>query len=1769
MSAILATQLGPLTWVKPEIDFALERARASLATYFADPAGNADTLSAALASVREVTGALQIIGMEALGAFSKDIDAVLVALEKRDIAPTPELAQLLGRASASLARHLGDLMAGAPENAVSLRPLLNELAQARGGQPVDDYALFHPDLSVFPPPLASPNLLQGDELFDFVRVCRGRYQRGMLNWLRGSEDGLVQMLEALQEIERAQPAPGRRAPWWVSSAFVDGLLRGGFAVTDEMKRAAGRIDRYMATFASGDPASTQLMRELLFHLVQCEPVTALVRDVKSLYGLYRYAPASASWAVVEIDTAEFEPVLRRAKELIAPDTCVRAEHRRAMTQEVAAELQECLTELCELSHAIRSQPVTALIDAMLLTTADLAVLDADVQAAIVIETAAALSALEERLEACRISMPEAIAEFDARRRTLLACLSRTQAAAERCNRARNEPNPSPGDERELLQVVGSEMLATLQQAERSLDSFFRGQVPTPPLIELPGLLGSVAGALRVLDVENAAQLIERSTSIIAMLDEPGRIVSEDKTALLAEGLSSVMLYVGALDRDNRDELRAVETILARFDAREAMVASSSVLDLQTIAEDGPAGHADELDFELFPTEGRSDGDRDGEEVTHGDIDEILDRFDLSALRDEPDALQAASGESILEHRAHLSDETAEQEWHGADAPSGDLERDGIEVDARSEGVDPEIVSIFIEEANELLEAMGDLLERARVQPGDWGNLTTLRRGFHTLKGSGRMAGLHAVGDAAWMIESLLNRWLEAERPASEELIDLAALARNLFTGWITDMAQQGRTTVRAGALSAKTAFLASELAAPRAGIPRTVEPDDTLPIASLDMTMEAAAAEPTPDTVEASLSTLPAPLFQIFVEEARQNVEALRMGLAALEFAPDDETRDTVIRAAHTIGGIARATGFKDITLVASVIENAPFGHPDCPTTSELLRSALSTLKALIDAVAKGRTPELSADLRAQFEREADACSDAAGESVASPPAIALEFSVEDAEDLQRSEADSGGMSAFSNGESGGARDHRVLKDDIDPQLLPIFLDEVRDLGPLIGEDLRHLRSEPQDAAAFDSLRRVLHTIKGGARMVGAIRLGELVHIMEGRLEAVEGGAVNPDVLDLLEREFDRLTIGLEALESGEPESKLPVAGGAIDGSRYAKQAPQDRSTGDSVPSFSAHIRVAADTLDRLLNQAGEISISRGRIETEAQTLKQFLIELTDSVARLRGQLKEIEIQAESRLQATQNQTIEHDAAFDPLELDRFTRFQELTRLMAESLHDVATVQRHLLDGVDEVQAALSVESRLNRILQDDLMRLRTVTFQNVSERLYRVARQAARETGKKVEFELIGGQTEVDRGVLERMAAPLEHLVRNAVTHGIEALDDRVGAGKREAGTIRLILRQEINDLLISLADDGRGIDHERIRTKARELGWLPVGAEPSHSELEQMILRPGFSTASEVSELAGRGVGMDVVANEVYALGGSIEITTESGRGTTFTIRVPLTLAVAKAILVSASGRRWAILTNLVEQVQEVPVARASDLCASEALEWLDHRYPVFYLPQLLGESTTPSVDRSKYFVLLIRSADRRVAVLVDHLTVNQDIVLKAIGPQLAGLPGVNGATVLPDGEIVFVVDPALLMERRRIRQVPAIEATAETSRAAPLIMVVDDSLTVRNVTSRLLARHGYRVATARDGLDALQQMQDKTPDALLVDIEMPRMDGFDLTKNLKASQRTSRLPIIMITSRLAQKHREYADKLGVNVYLGKPFEEQELLAHLSTFTAAAGTA
>ncbi|MGH8721390.1 MAG: chemotaxis protein CheA, partial [Burkholderiales bacterium] len=451
-----------------------------------------------------------------------------------------------------------------------------------------------------------------------------------------------------------------------------------------------------------------------------------------------------------------------------------------------------------------------------------------------------------------------------------------------------------------------------------------------------------------------------------------------------------------------------------------------------------------------------------------------------------------------------------------------------------------------------------------------------------------------------------------------------------------------------------------------------------------------------------------------------------------------------------------------------------------------------------------------------------------------------------------------------------GGREQRVMRDDIDPQLLPIFVEEAQQLLPLIGSDLRDWKASPADARVQQSLQRALHTLKGSARMAGAIRLGELTHTMESRIEAaIEADALTPELFVELEEKMDRLSLDLERMASG---AQAPA--------EVAPEAPARAEP--PLPSPATMLRINADTLDHLINESGEVSIARSRIEGELRAVKQSIGDLTDSIARLRSQLREVEIQADSQMQSRLSVLEERDRDFDPLEFDRYTRLQELTRLMAESLHDATSIQQTLLKSLGETDAALMHQSRVSRDVQQELMRMRAVPFSILDERLYRIVRQTTRELGKQAELEIAGSQVELDRSVLERIGAPLEHMLRNALAHGLETPAERAAAGKPESGRIALTLRQESNEIVLTVSDDGAGLDLERLRRRAEERGLLPPGAAPDVAELTQLIFVSGLSTADEVTELAGRGIGMDVVRNEVSAIGGRIDVASERGSGT-----------------------------------------------------------------------------------------------------------------------------------------------------------------------------------------------------------------------------------------------------------------------------------------------
>jgi len=503
---------------------------------------------------------------------------------------------------------------------------------------------------------------------------------------------------------------------------------------------------------------------------------------------------------------------------------------------------------------------------------------------------------------------------------------------------------------------------------------------------------------------------------------------------------------------------------------------------------------------------------------------------------------------------------------------------------------------------------------------------------------------------------------------------------------------------------------------------------------------------------------------------------------------------------------------------------------------------------------------------------------------------------------------------------------------------------------------------------------------------------------------------------------------------------------------------------------------------------------------------------------------------------------------------------------MAETLHDITSVQQHLLKNIGEADAAIVHQARVNRDLQQELMRMRTVPFSALSERLYRIVRQSARDVGKKANLDIEGAHIELDRSVLEKLAAPLEHLVRNAIAHGLEAPAVRESSGKPVIGQINIALRQEGNEIVLIFSDDGAGIDIAKLKKKAISSGILQKDGQLSDAEAIELIFATGLSTADEVTGLAGRGVGLDVVRNDITGISGRIQVATEAGKQTTFTIFLPLTLAVTQAVLAQAGSQTFAISSAMVQQVLKVKPEILARYYEGGAVTAGDVSYPLHYLGRLLGQNIAPPASASHSSVLLLRSGLQRIAVHVDDLLKNQEIVVKHIGPQLARVQGIAGATVLGDGSIVLIINPVLLSQRPGIAlpspiTVAPVVAEKPTS---PTVMVVDDSLTVRTITGNLLEREGYRVTVAKDGIDALEKLKDVLPDIMLLDIEMPRMDGFDLTRSLRSERRTRAMPIIIISSRTADKHRRHALQLGVNAYLGKPYQEAELLEQIKSLLA-----
>ncbi|MBS0382583.1 MAG: Hpt domain-containing protein [Proteobacteria bacterium] len=791
----------------------------------------------------------------------------------------------------------------------------------------------------------------------------------------------------------------------------------------------------------------------------------------------------------------------------------------------------------------------------------------------------------------------------------------------------------------------------------------------------------------------------------------------------------------------------------------------------------------------------------------------------------------------------------------------------------------------------------------------------------------------------------------------------------------------------------------------------------------------------------------------------------------------------------------------------------------------------------------------------------------------------------------------------------------------LDPELVGLFTEEGNELLDASDGLMAVLRNAPGDAESVRGLQRNLHTLKGGARVVGISALGDLAHAMETLLEKVgdRKRALEPVEVDSLERAFDRLHDMLGRVEQGRAvvtpthaierfntlaEGRPVQAAAAAVAATPERPVPTSAATPAPVaapaprlaPRPAPHIeeaearapaeliRVRSDLLDSLVNAAGEASIYRARLEQQVGNFRFNLVELNQTVARLREQLRKLEIETETQILSRYQRENEagEGATFDPLELDRFSNLQQYSRALAESVSDLASIQDILDDQARQSETLLLQQSRVNSDLQDGLMRTRMVPFESLVPNLRRTLRGAADELGKRAQLKVLGAQGEMDRNVLERMKAPFEHMLRNALAHGIEDPAQRVAVGKPMEGTVTIEVGRQGTEVLVRVSDDGAGFDRDAIRAKAIERGLLQPDTPVADAELFNFVLETGFSTAGEISQISGRGVGMDVVANQIRELGGSLAIESERGRGTVFNIRLPFTLAVTQAITVRAGDTTFAVPMTSVQAVSRIPRDEmAARMAGDRSVGYGGEEYQLHELSELLGLAPAYATEDStgQLPLLMVRAGDMRAAIHIDSVIGSREIVVKPVGPQISNVPGMFGATIMGDGSVMLILDPAPLVRHfiARTTVVVGEEAAApepieppvavlRSDEGAPrLVMVVDDSITMRKVTTRVLEREQLEVVTAKDGVDALEKLQERIPDVMLLDIEMPRMDGFELATHMKNDARFRQVPIIMITSRTGEKHRERAFEIGVDRYLGKPYSEPDLLRNVKEMLEA----
>jgi chemosensory pili system protein ChpA (sensor histidine kinase/response regulator) len=1875
-------QHNALGWVKKSIDDHLSEITTDLKLFIEE--GDEGLLAAVRQRLGEIHGVLEMVEQYGAAMLTEEILTLTDFIIQNEKERSDQTLDILLRAVLQLPDYLEHIQSGHRDIPIVILPLLNDIRSAKKEDLFSEKLLFLPDLSMHAESTVAATIDEpGNQTSKLLaKKLRPVYQYALLKIIKDEavEDNLKRLGKVCETLEEKSCSEQVARIWWVIGALIESVSPQQLESDVSIKNLLGKVDAlFRVILIIGERGLLKrqpidLIRNFLYYIAQPECDGPKSQAIKTAYRLEEFLPSEESRSEV------LDNIAGPNKELLKTV----AEVMKTEIESVKSTLEvyvnsdppniELLKDIPQELHTISDT---------------LAMLGLGQQRQLI---ESQITSVKEILDGGQQDIQDKLLSMAAELIQVEHALDQMQTRQSGDGEQAEADVSKDFEMANMLNAVVAAALDGIQKTKSAILDFIADPTRSENIDLCVSLLEETRGGLLLLEKQRAVAVVDGLIEYLKAHDIV-EFMDINRLDALSQVVVSLEYYLEALGEGQPE----ADKILDFADAQIQSVLSNAtstdeaeelvILDQQDTSESElPIGNemletADiDENIEIVDVTDAGATDKSGDSKEYSDEDDsiaVVAQSSAGADIDDESSDSAielpvsidAEDEALLINDTSVDLESLESEMmesiqsetenfeidEGDGSPDEDIHSNeplkGVALSEDAEvlvpGGDPDILEIYLEEAEEEAINVGRLHQDWLLHPEDENAIKNIRRAFHTIKGSGRLVGALKIAEFAADFEQLLNRITEKSILPSDEIIDavgqaaiglkeliielnteqkptmdishLRGLARNLAefkaaqiiiqrtgeTAAITSSADDRISDGATGEIDMEVTDYDRQLVPTETPADPEVEageelidqdedeapisgedPPDPLVLATEDPIPVTGIEEGVPDSKPAGSPTNPtfdSVLLRIYQQEVEANLSVINAALDSCAKSKELIPSEEYYRALHTIHGASQTADISSIGELASLMEKP-------------MKAALSQSLVLDD--------EIMALYRQGYQALKSMTEELVETSQIPPIPEELKSSlIALGDDLkyntQEIRADAGQSSAEFIDTLNKLEDSS--EDEQDNELLTIFVDEAKELLEMSDQILHDwIEQKPGDDGQHDyslvmELQRYLHTLKGGAKMTELDQIGNLSHELESIfIQVIDSRLEKSDKLaELLRDSFDLLHKQVQQASENQTPSdaadqiqllKTMRTGGDEDQAEQKsdsapsparRQGGQDRRSAlrvedSEIDQAQEVIKVRSELLDNLVNSAGEVSIYRARMEQQVSGLGSYIGELGQTINRLKNQLRSLEAETDAQIHFSHRVNTEASGDFDPLEMDRYTLIQELSKSLSESVNDLASLQEVLGEQTKDSETLLLQQSRVNTELQDGLIKSRMVKFTGLLSRLRRLVRQSSQELGKKAELVITGEENEVDNKVLDRMIAPLEHIIRNAISHGIETPVDRIKNGKPEIGVITIDITRDGSDVVIKVSDDGAGIDFEKVRSRALKMGLMEKNHSVTDSDLVQFILEPGFSTASHVTQMSGRGVGMDVVDIEIKQLGGTLQIETNPN-GTSFVARLPFTLSINQAILVQTGGESYAIPLINIEGISRIETGKLVEHYQQEepVLEYAGQQFALHYLSKLVGASDHFNADQEnlKHPVILGRSGDVRVALHVDEILGNREIVAKALGKQLSQVKGLSGASVLADGSIVLILDIKGVVRHGANSAVKTgnsskLDANAVTGdQLKQLVMVVDDSITMRRVASKLLKRNNYEVVTAKDGVDALSQLEEVKPDVMLLDIEMPRMDGFELATHMQNENLYSDIPIIMITSRTGEKHRDRALQIGVANYMGKPYQEEELIDNIQS--------